>query len=170
MKALVTGLLLIGGLAPIDRANTTIIREQEARLANAMGAGDRWVLLILSDENLGVNLQCGSVVKSYSIQFRRDDWVDTITRMQPKSYSASVTEVELLSPRSRNGPTGQYPSLAIARVIETITVSSPQGAPVTRRLSALDTWAKSADTWKLVHRTYNAQACGDQPHLSFPSY
>jgi hypothetical protein len=140
------------------------VRQQEALLAHALRTADKSTLLRLTDAQLHVVLQCSSAVKAFSTDMSREDWIDIVAQARTATYNARVGEIRLV-PR-RNTQTHQEEDFSTASIVETISLSTRDGA-VEKHLFAWDMWVKRDETWKLANRTYR-QVCDQGPHLSFP--
>src|SRR5690348_2096388 len=75
---MLTSLLLFIAAGLNSTQDEIAVRDQETVLATALRAGDKGVLVRLTDSKFYVSLNCGSGVNSYSTDLDRDSWVGDI--------------------------------------------------------------------------------------------
>lgn len=155
--------LLIAAFAS-GQADTTSIRSQEAALTTAIRTRDKAALTLLTDANLHVSWDCGSVVKNFHAELSRDEWLDDVSRLKINSYLTKISKIHFTA----RGPL-KYDTAAQADVAEHLQIRLPQGrGTLNKNLIATDAWVKRGSTWKLAVRIYRTVPCQDGPQLVFP--
>lgn len=136
-------ILLLGVMARLAAADdeSSLVREREDALAKALNARDKVILSTLMDKDFSLHLTCGSAVRNFSTEVRREDWIDDLIHLRIDSYAAVISKVHLVRG-----------SLASVTLDESWTVHSPRGSRIEKRFRTTDTWFKLQGTWKLTGR------------------
>lgn len=137
--------LLVASLATASDDLATIHRQEDA-LADAINSHNKAVLYTLTSKDFHVSWNYGSVVEEFQTDLTRGDWINQITSLQVASYDLDIKRLD------RAGPAGVQVILD-----EFITLRSPRGRTIQKRVRSTDIWMRQEDIWKLVTRLCHSE-------------